>query len=184
MYAAFPIIIFFIGAAILVGLPVASTLQTYFKNRGRRAVVCPDDNQCAEMEVDRKFALQAAMQGKELSRVQACSHWPENAACGQECMAQLEATPANLDRLFAKWLKGKTCTICLRGITPSDWRQGRLGFLNDEFKLVEMRQIDLTQLGSIAEPKRPLCWTCHQQERQHQAKPVQIGFADRQRMKA
>src|ERR1041385_9565983 len=114
MYAAFPITIFFIGAAILVGLPVASTLQTYFKNRGRRPVVCPDDQQQAEVEVDPKFALQAAMQGKELARVQTCSHWPENGGCGQECLAQVDATPRNLERLFAKWLEGKTCAICSR----------------------------------------------------------------------
>jgi hypothetical protein len=184
MYAAFPIVIFFIGAAILVGLPVASTLQSYFRSRGRRQVVCPDDRQRAEVEVDPKFALQAAMQGKELSQVQTCSHWPSNGECGQECLAQVEATPENLDRLFAKWFKGKPCAICLRTITPSDWRHGRLGFLNDEFKLVEMRQVDVTELGSIAQPKRPLCWTCHQQEKQRQAAPVRVGFVDRQKLKA
>ena len=41
MYAVFLIVLFCIAAGILVGLPVASSLQTYFKNRGRRPVVCP-----------------------------------------------------------------------------------------------------------------------------------------------
>ncbi len=175
MYAAFPIIIFFIGAAILVGLPVASTLKTYFNNRGRRPVFCPDDGRRAEVEVDPKFALQAAMQGKERSRVQTCTLWPENATCGQECLAQVEATPDNLDRLFAKWFEGKPCAVCSRTLTPSDWRFGRLGFLNEESQLMELRQIDMTELGSIAEPTRPLCWSCHQQEKQRPTPPVQIG---------
>lgn len=184
MYAVFLVILFCIATGMLVGLPVASTLQSYFRNRGRRPVVCPDDHQNAEVEVDPKFALHAAMQGKELSRVQTCTHWPQNGECGQECLAQVEATPENLDRLFKKWFEGKPCTICARAITPSDWRFGRLGFLNDEFKLIELRQIDLLELGSVEAPKRPLCWTCHQQQKQRQSAPVQIGFVDRQRLKA
>ena len=118
MYVVFLVVLFCIATGMLVGLPVASTLQSYFRNRGRRPVVCPDDHQRAEVEVDPKFALHAAMEGKELSRVQTCTHWPENGACGQECLAQVEATPETLDRLFAKWLEGKPCTVCSRAITP------------------------------------------------------------------
>ena len=184
MYAAFPIILFFFAAAILVGAPLASTLSSYFKHRGRQPVTCPDDGQRAEVEVDRKFALHAAMDGKELARVQTCSHWPENGACGQECLAQVETTPDNLDRLFKRWFEGKPCTLCSRTLTPSDWRFGRMGFLNEEFKLIELRQIDFTKLGSIPQPKRPLCWTCHQQEKQHQKAPVHIGWAEGQTSKA
>lgn len=181
MYAVFPIVLFLFAAGILVGAPLASTLSSYFKNRGRRPVVCPDDGQHSEVEVDPKFALRAAMQGKELARVQTCTHWPENGACGQECLAQLEATPRNLDRLFKKWFEGRPCALCSRTLAPSDWRFGRLGFLDDEFKLIGLRQIDVTELGSIAQPKRPLCWNCHQEEKQRQAAPVHIGWVDRQR---
>ncbi len=184
MYAVFLIVLFCIAAGVLVGLPVASTLQSYFRNRGRRQVVCPNDHQRAEVEVDPKFALKEAMRGREESRVQTCTHWPEHGECGQECLAQVEATPKNLDRLFKKWFEGKPCTLCSHAITPSDWRQGRLGFLSDEFKLIELRQIDLLELGSVEEPKRPLCWACHQQEKQRQSAPVHIGFVDGQRLKA
>jgi len=172
----FPLTIFFIGAAVLVGLPLASTLQTYFKNKGRRPVTCPDDRIAAEVEVDRKFALQAAMHGKEQMRVQSCTHWPKNGSCGQECLIQVEATPENIDRLQTKWFNGKPCSICARPLTPSDWRFGRMGFLNENSKLVELRQIDLDELGSVAEPTRPLCWSCHQQEKQRQTVPPHIGF--------
>ena len=184
MYAAFPIILFFFAAGILVGAPLASTLQTYFKNRGPRPVVCPDDQQNCKVEVDPKFALQAAMRSKEDSRVATCTHWPENGGCGQECLAQVEATPKNLDRLFTKWFEGKPCAICSRALTPSDWRFGRMAFLSEEFKLVDLRQIDMTKLGSIRQPKRPLCWSCHQVEKQRQAVPVRIGWEERQKLKA
>lgn len=174
MYAAFPVAIFFIGAAILVGLPLASTLQTYFKNRGRRPVVCPDDDHHAEVEVDNKFALQAAMHGKEQMRVRSCTHWPENSQCGQECLVQVEATSENIDRLLTRWFDGKPCNICGRLLTPDDWRFGRMGFLNERFKLVELRQIDLDDIGSFPEPTRPLCWSCHQEVKQQQAAPARI----------
>jgi hypothetical protein len=184
MYSVFPIVIFFIGAAVLVGLPVVSTLQSYFKNRGRRRVICPDDRRAAEVEVDPKFALHAAIQGKELARVGTCTHWPENGDCGQECLAQVEATPQNLDHLLTKWLDGKPCNVCGRLLAPADWRFGRMGLLNEDFKLVEMRQLDVNNLGSVAQPTRPLCWSCHQQEKQRQSAPVQIASFERQKLKA
>lgn len=171
----FPLTIFFIGAAVLVGLPLASTLQTYFKNRGRRTVTCPDDGSVAQVEVDRKYALQAAMQGKEQMRVQTCSHWPGHGACGQECLIQVEATAENIDHLFTKWFHGKPCSICARPLTPSDWRHGRMGFLNDDHRLVELRQIDFAAIGCIPAPEHPLCWKCHQEEKQRQASPIQIA---------
>lgn len=184
MYAAFPIVIFFIGAAVLVGLPLTATLRTYFDNRGRRRVICPTDHQRAAVEIDPKFALQTAMRGREESRVQTCSHWPEKGTCGQECLAQVEATPDSLERLFTRWFDGKPCSICSRTLTPADWRFGRVGFLSEEGKLVGLRQIDFTDLGVMDDPKRPLCWSCHQQEKQRQAKAVHIGLVERQNLKA
>jgi hypothetical protein len=178
MYAAFPIAIFFAGAAILIGLPLVSTLQTYFKNRGKRSVTCPDDQKSAEIEVDNSFALQSAMHGREHMRVRTCSHWPENVDCGEECLVQVEATPENIERLFLRWFDEKQCSICQRALTRADWRMGRMGFLDDNFKLVELRQIDLEDLGQVAEPKHPLCWKCHQEEKQRQAKPVSVVNAD------
>jgi len=175
MYAAFPIAIFFAGAAILIGLPLVSTISTYYKNRGKRSITCPDDQKPAEIEVDRKFALQAAMRGNEQMRVETCSHWPAREECGQECLVQVDPTPENIERLFTKWFDGKPCSICARALTPADWRMGRMAFLDDNFKLVELRQIDLEDLGLVAEPKRPLCWKCHREEKQRQAQPAVEG---------
>src|SRR5271165_726316 len=39
MFAAFPIALFIIGALVLVALPFGISLQSYFRNRGRRTVV-------------------------------------------------------------------------------------------------------------------------------------------------
>ena len=35
-FALFPIVLFFLGAALVTGLPVALSLQSYYQNRGRQ----------------------------------------------------------------------------------------------------------------------------------------------------
>jgi len=177
--ALFLIPLFFIGAFLLVGLPVALSLQNYYANRGRQAVTCPDSGQKADVEVDRKFAFWAALRGQEHSRLESCSRWPEKGDCGQECLAQLEPSPENVDRLLRKWYEGKSCAICTHALTPSDWRRSRLAVLNQEHQLFELRQMQLDQLQGTLENMRPLCWSCHQEERARQAVPAPILKGDR-----
>ena len=70
MFAAFPIGLFVIGAVILLGLPFTFSLQSYFKNRGRRSVICPENRQSVDVEMDRRFAFRTALRGKEHTRLQ------------------------------------------------------------------------------------------------------------------
>ena len=51
-YALFFLPLFFIGAFLLTGLPVAVSLQNYYQNRGRQSVTCPDSRQLAAVEVE------------------------------------------------------------------------------------------------------------------------------------
>ena len=178
-FAAFPILLFLIGVIVLVGLPIAFSLQAYFKSRGRRSVVCPDNRQPVDVEVDRKFAFLTALRGKEHSRLQSCTRWPEKGDCGQECLAQVDPTPENVDRLLTKWNEGKACGICGRLLTPADWRRGRLAMLNEKQTLFELRQMELSELPSVLDQMRPLCWNCHQEERARQAQPVRVLKGDR-----
>jgi hypothetical protein len=179
MFAAFPIGLFLIGAIIFIGLPLAFSLQSYFKNRGRRSVICPENHQHVDVEMDRKFAFRTAWRGKEHTRLQSCTRWPEKGDCGQQCLAQVDPTPENIERLLVMWANGRACGICGRLLTTSDWRQGRLALLDERFKLIEMRQIDLTELSSTLERTRPLCWACHQDERARQAPPHRILKGER-----
>lgn len=180
MFAAFPIGLFIIGAIIMVGLPLVFSLQSYFKNRGRRSVICPENHQPVDVEADRKFAFWTAWRGKEHTRLQSCSRWPEKGDCGQECLAQVDPTPENIERLLKMWTDGKACGICGRLLDASDWRQGKLALLDENFSLIEMRQIDLEQLTATLEHARPLCWTCHQEERVRQEQPHRVLKGERQ----
>jgi hypothetical protein len=138
-FAIFPILLFFLGACLVTGLPVALSLQNYYRNRGRQSVTCPESGQPVDVAVDNKFAFWSALRGQEHSRLQSCSRWPEKGDCGQECLAELEPSPENVDRLLMKWYEGKPCAICLRALTPWDWRRSRVGLLDEGQKLMELR---------------------------------------------
>lgn len=171
-YALFMIPLFLVGAVVLTGLPVMLSLQDYYQNRGRRRVTCPDSKQPVEVVVDRKFVFRMALRGQEHSRLESCSRWPEKADCGQECLAQLDPSPENIDRLLTQSYAGKACAICARSLTPADWRGSRLGVLDQSGKLLELREMTLERLASVLENMRPLCWKCHQEERARRAVPV------------
>jgi hypothetical protein len=178
-FALFPIVLFFLGAVLVTGLPVAVSLQSYFQNRGRKSAVCPENGEPVDIEVDSNYAFWTALRGQEHSRLKSCTRWPHEGDCGQECLAQVDPSPENVERLMLGWYKGKGCGICERAITPSDWRRGRLAWLNTQYKLVELRQVNLRQLQSALEQMRPLCWTCHQEERARQFVPPQLRKGDR-----
>ena len=180
MLSAFLIALFIIGGIIFIGMPLAFSLQSYYKNRGRRAIICPENHQPAGVEVDRKFAFWTAFRGQEHTRLGSCSRWPQMHECGQECLAQIDPTPENIERLLKNSYEGKVCGVCGRFLNPSDWQQGRLAFRDENFKLVEMRNIELDQLQSAVDSMRPLCWSCHQEEKERQAQPHRVLRGERQ----
>lgn len=178
-YALFMIPLFFIGACLVTGLPVALSLQNYYQNRGRQSVTCPDSKQPVDVTVDRKFAFRMALRGQEHSRLESCSRWPEKGDCDQECLAQLDPSPENIDRLLTKWYEGKTCAVCTRALTPADWRRSRLAVLDKDQNLLELREMTLDRLATLLDQMRPLCWTCHQEQRERQAVPSRLYKGDR-----
>lgn len=178
-FVIFPIVLFFLGAVLVTGLPVALSLQNYYKNRGRLSVTCPDSGESVDVEVDHKFAFWTALRGQEHSRLQSCSRWPEKGDCGQECLQQIEPSPENIERLLTKWYAGKTCAICTRALGASDWRRSRLALLNEQHKLFELRHMQLDELQETLQHMSPLCWNCHQEERARQAVPSRVLKGDR-----
>jgi hypothetical protein len=177
--AFFLIVLFVIGSVLVTGLPVALSLQNYYQNRGRQSALCPDSGQPADIEVDHEYAFWTALRGQEHSKLKSCSRWPEKADCGQECQVQINPSPENVDRLLSKWYEGKSCAICQRGLSASDWRRSRLALLNEQHKLFELRHMHLDELQATLQHMRPLCWNCHQEERARQASPAKVLKGDR-----
>ena len=76
MFALFPIALFVIGAILLVALPVGISLQSYFRHRGQRTVVCPENQEPVTVELDNKYSFRTALRGQQHQRLQSCSRMP------------------------------------------------------------------------------------------------------------
>jgi hypothetical protein len=70
-------------------------------------------------------------------------------------------------------------SICGCLLTSNDWRQGRLALLDENFKLVEMRQIVAQGISPLLDRFRPICWTCHQERLIRQPRPHRILKGER-----
>lgn len=179
MFAVFPFLLFFAGAYLVLCLPLASVVSARFKNRGRHGIICPETDQPADIELDPRYAMRTAARNYEHSRLASCSRWPEKDECGQECLAQVNPSPENIERLLSKWCAGKGCAICARALNAADWSFSRIGLLDERQKLIELHDVQLNRLQLELKGKRPLCWKCHQEERVRQAVPPQIRKGDR-----
>ena len=107
-----------VGALCLAAWPV---LRVYSKFRGTRIITCPETKRAAAVEVDARGAALTSARGRLSLRD--CSRWPERQGCGQECLSQIEAAPADclLRTILAKWYAGKACVICRKPIPEFDW---------------------------------------------------------------
>src|SRR4051812_21294683 len=99
---------------VLLGVATATgavrLLSIWFRERGSRAIVCPENLRPAGVKVDAGHAALTALAGMEKLRLSACNRWPERAGCGQECLSQIEASPEGclVRKLLEKWYEGKS----------------------------------------------------------------------------
>ncbi len=147
-------------------------LLKYHHEPTKQVVVCPETRTQAEVEVDRRHALFTLLKNQKELRLKTCSRWPERADCDEDCLAQLEIGPQT-ERVLGKWCEGKNCAICAVPIKRTDWLRGRAGILDASHTLVELRDLDCTQLPMILDQYEPLCWKCHESALQKRRKNLQ-----------
>jgi hypothetical protein len=136
----------------------------------KRIVTCPETGADCEMEVDRPRAVLSVLDGKRDLRVKSCERWPEKKNCGQECMVQVESSPAVLARIFSQWYEGKNCARCMNLLEREDWDHGHVAVLSGS-QLVELREIPLDKLPQALVGCVPLCINCHEEELARQPSP-------------
>jgi hypothetical protein len=114
-------IIVLAAGAVVFGLTVA--LRTYVKYRGERVITCPETHQAAAVHVNATNAARDALFGKTNVRLDQCSRWPERQNCGQECLSQVNADPAQclVWNMVDQWYKGKSCAYCQKPFTEIHW---------------------------------------------------------------
>jgi hypothetical protein len=123
--------------------------------------------------VDTRLAVATQLStGHPVLRLAACSRWPERRDCGQACLAQIEAAPADcLARtMLTRWYEGKACVLCRRPIGEIRWSDHRPALRAPDGETVEWPSIRAEELPRVLASHAPVCWNCHVAEtlrRQH-----------------
>ncbi len=152
-----------LGVCIVVGLVVPRFTRTYLALRGRRVVTCPENDEFAAVEVDARRAARAALVGKERLQLRDCSRWPEARECGQECLAQIEASPTGclVRTMLDQWYAGSTCAVCGKEIGAIDWYKHKPALMAPDRRTVEWNDVPAETLPEVLATHFPVCWDCH-----------------------
>ena len=75
----------------------------WFRYAGESVVTCPENGRHVGVRVDILRSATGTLQLK------ACSRWPAMAGCGQECLSQIQAAPADclVRNIADHWYDGK-----------------------------------------------------------------------------
>ena len=152
-----------VGALAVLTLVLARAVRTYRAMRGTRVVRCPATGEPAAVEVDPLDAAVAAASGGEMLRIRECTRWPEHAPCGQGCLEQIAAAPAEcLARtMLARWYEDRACTLCGKPFGELHWLDHRPAILDRKGKTIEWREVRAETLPDVLSTHRPVCWNCH-----------------------
>jgi hypothetical protein len=161
-----------VGAGVL-GLLLAKPVRAYFSMRGDRVVTCPDNGEIVAVNVDALRAAAGTAAGRAGLRLEACSRWPEKAGCGQDCLAQIEATPTDcLVRVqVGRWYTDKTCGICGTALGMVDWTARKPALRAPDGKTVEWQDVRPETLYDVMATHTAICWDCHVAETFRRERP-------------
>jgi len=159
-------LLWIIGAllALFAGWVLYRALRSYFKMRGKRLVICPENHTAAAVDLDARHSAKDAIFGVPRLRLSECSRWPEKQACGQECLKQIEEAPEGclVSRIVADWYKGKNCVLCGKPVDVTEERIGHVpALLNPQNETVYWTEISPEALPEVFQTHSPVCWSCH-----------------------
>jgi hypothetical protein len=150
-------------AIALLLRPAVRGVRTYFQSRGKRLVTCPETQRPAAVELDAaKAGLSEAVGSRHLELSQ-CSRWPERAGCGQECLRQIEAAPADclVRTIVTRWYADKNCGVCGKPIHEVEWLGHKPALRNPEGKTIYWDAVLAEKLPEVFVTHTPVCWDCH-----------------------
>ncbi len=157
-----PIQAIWIALAVLAAIGLLRLAWVWRKFRGSRVITCPENHAPAGVRVDaRHAAATALLKGPEL-RLTTCSRWPERQGCGQQCLSQIEAAPADclVRNILINWYKDKACVKCGQSFGDIEWSH-KPAVLTGGSSSLEWDQIPADQLMDVLSVSAPLCFACH-----------------------
>jgi hypothetical protein len=138
-------------------------VRTWMTHRGARVVTCPEARGPAAVKLDIVHATGSAARGELELRIRSCSGWPERRQCGQTCLAELAAAPAEcvVRTTLVDWYRGGTCAVCGGGIGEVHWVEHEPALLTPGRETVEWRDVSPENLAAVLATHRRVCWKCH-----------------------
>jgi hypothetical protein len=153
--------------AVIVAIAAAYFLLTplvrlYARFRGTRVVTCPENQQPAAVKVDAVRAALSTVGTRDLELSQ-CSRWPEKRDCGQECIAQIEASPEDclVRAILTKWYMERNCVVCGKALGQIDWLHHKPALRAPNRQSVEWQQVPPESIPEVLATHEPICWDCH-----------------------
>lgn len=147
----------------VLGVAVAAfvVLTVYHRRPKKQAIVCPETLQSEVVEIDRAHALYTLLRDKKEVRLKSCTRWPDRAECDQDCVVQIDAGPAVVERILSKWYDGRNCAMCATPLVRNNFQRGRAAALDRDGALVELRDLNWNEFPMSLERFYPICWKCH-----------------------
>lgn len=157
----------FTGALVLAAAAfffLFGFISTYLRYRRTFLITCPENFQPAAVKLDALDAGRwAALSGEAAFHLKACTRWPEMAACGQECLSQVETSPETcaVKNIVTAWYDGKNCCYCKSPIGKIVWHERPPAVLTADGRTIEWKDIAPQDLPRVFRSDQPVCWHCH-----------------------
>jgi hypothetical protein len=166
------ILVVLVAAGLLYAL-LRRPVSEYFRMRGTRVVACPENEQPAAVTVDARRAALTAAGGHEHLRLDSCSRWPEKAACGQECLKQIEAQPTDclVRTQVDRWYADKSCAICGKALGQVEWAAHAPALRGPDGVTLEWRDVRPETMFQVMGTHAAVCWDCHVAETFRRQRP-------------
>jgi hypothetical protein len=148
---------------ILALMTASRLIWMWLKYRGNRVITCPADMRLAGVRVDAGHAAASSLTNAPDLHLCACTRWPEMAGCEQDCLKQIEATPAGclVRNVLAEWYKAETCASCGRLFGPINWAGPKPAVRTADGREIEWQEIPVEQLYDVLADGSPVCFSCH-----------------------
>ena len=170
-----------IAGAVLIAVAAYLLFSGFFRTfltfRGTRVITCPENLESAAVKVNAAHAAQwASIAGEPDLRLKSCSRWPEKAGCGQECLAQIEASPESclVQTIVANWYAGKSCTFCEKPIGEIVWHERPPALRTADGRTREWKDIAPEELPKAFNEAAAVCWPCNLVETFRREHPEQV----------
>lgn len=154
-----------LGAVVVVGagLVLRRLIGSYLLFRGRRLIACPENQQPAAVDVDAARAAVTAAFGERRLQLRDCSRWPEMEGCGQECLSQIEAAPADclVRTMVERWYADANCVMCGKPLGPVDWYAHKPALMTPDQRTLPWTEVPAETLPEVLATHHPVCWDCH-----------------------